>query len=248
MRGKICIKGLFSQFLNTAVCIGLVLLEQPEAPKTAGVHKAQFLVIVQTKNQMGMLFHRVADGRLQQGAGHAQVDNDAVAAGKAKDQELSTALDMVKGLACELPAKGVCFWMGHHLGAVHEDLTDAAAFEARLFALAAEAVEREAVDSASYLTREVMVDLSVLDISREKEDWTDKELERLARQAAFEAELEEFALDIMGEYLTGTVGGEIEDAAWSRENEEEETAEDTLGNGDSQEAAILPGGKEAQIS
>ena len=35
----------------------------------------------------------------------------------------------------------------------------------------------------------------------------------------------------MGEYLTGTVGGEIEDAAWSRENEEEETAEDTLGNG-----------------
>ena len=113
---------------------------------------------------------------------------------------------------------------------------------------AAEAVEREAVDSASYLTREVMVDLSVLDISREKEDWTDKELERLARQAAFEAELEEFALDIMGEYLTGTVGGEIEDAAWSRENEEEETAEDTLGNGDSQEAAILPGGKEAQIS
>ena len=73
-------------------------------------------------------------------------------------------------------------------------------------------------------------------------------LERLARQAAFEAELEEFALDIMGEYLTGTVGGEIEDAAWSRENEEEETAEDTLGNGDSQEAAILPGGKEAQIS
>ena len=35
--------------------------------------------------------------------------------------------------------------------------TDAAAFEARLFALAAEAVEREAVDSASYLTREVMV-------------------------------------------------------------------------------------------
>ena len=103
-------------------------------------------------------------------------------------------------------------------------------------------------DSASYLTREVMVDLSVLDISREKEDWTDKELERLARQAAFEAELEEFALDIMGEYLTGTVGGEIEDAAWSRENEEEETAEDTLGNGDSQEAAILPGGKEAQIS
>lgn len=126
--------------------------------------------------------------------------------------------------------------------------TDAAAFEARLFALAAEAVEREAVDSASYLTREVMVDLSVLDISREKEDWTDKELEKLARQAAFEAELEEFALDIMGEYLTGTVGGEIEDAAWSRENEEEETAEDTLGNGDSQETAILPGGKEAQIS
>lgn len=126
--------------------------------------------------------------------------------------------------------------------------TDAAAFEARLFALAAEAVEREAVDSASYLTREVTVDLSVLDISREKEDWTDKELEKLARQAAFEAELEEFALDIMGEYLTGTVGGEIEDAAWSRENEEEETAEDTLGNGDSQEAAILPGGKEAQIS
>ena len=104
------------------------------------------------------------------------------------------------------------------------------------------------MDSASYLTREVMVDLSVLDISREKEDWTDKELERLARQAAFEAELEEFALDIMGEYLTGTVGGEIEDAAWSRENEEEETAEDTLGNGDSQETAILPGGKEAQIS
>ena len=111
-----------------------------------------------------------------------------------------------------------------------------------------EAVEREAVDSASYLTREVTVDLSVLDISREKEDWTDKELERLAQKAAFEAELEEFALDIMGEYLTGTVGGEIEDAAWSRENEEEETAEDTLGNGDSQETAILPGGKEAQIS
>lgn len=88
---------------------------------------------------------------------------------------------------------------------------DAAAFEKRLFARTAEALKADnRKASVPYVTRELVVDLSAVDISRGKDEWKEKELEALLRQAAFEEELEEFAMDIMSDYLSQTIDWEEE--------------------------------------
>lgn len=103
-----------------------------------------------------------------------------------------------------------------------EEGGDEAAFEKKLFALTAEAVKADAAETAdfqaSYIVREIVVDLLALDDSKCAADWTKKELEAAAKQKAFEAEMEEFALDIMGNFLSGISNWE---AVLSDEEKEE---------------------------
>ncbi len=113
---------------------------------------------------------------------------------------------------------------------------DAMEYEKRLLALTAEDLKGEkkaskkdsgkggadgpegAEDSSvPYVTRKLTVDLSAVDGSRGKDEWKDKELEELLRQAAFDSELEEFALKLMGDYLSRSTDWEAEKAVWTEE-------------------------------
>ena len=69
-------------------------------------------------------------------------------------------------------------------------------FEETLYALVLDA----AADAPAGAPQEIAVDLTVLDDGKAPEDWTAAELDAAARDAAFDAEVEEFCLAL----LTGT--------------------------------------------
>ncbi len=74
---------------------------------------------------------------------------------------------------------------------------DEADFERRLFSLAEEKLQDGEVQ---WTTREVSVNLSLKDAA--KKTWKDEELEELAAGEAFEQEMREFALEIMGDVIS----------------------------------------------
>ena len=81
-----------------------------------------------------------------------------------------------------------------------QEAGDEAEFEEKLFALAE---ERTRSGDVEWTTREVTVNLSMLD--GEKEEWSEEELAEAARREAFEQEMEEFALELMEEVLSQSV-------------------------------------------
>lgn len=68
-------------------------------------------------------------------------------------------------------------------------------FEEKLYALVLDA----AADAPDSATREIAVDLTALDDGKAPEDWTETELDAAARDAAFDAEVEEFCLALLTE-------------------------------------------------
>ena len=74
---------------------------------------------------------------------------------------------------------------------------------ALLTPLCALAEERTRSGDVEWTTREVTVNLSMLD--GEKEEWSEEELAEAARREAFEQEMEEFALELMEEVLSQSV-------------------------------------------
>lgn len=81
-------------------------------------------------------------------------------------------------------------------------------FEEKLYKLVLEATKEAPADA----TREVAVDLTALDPEKVQRDWTLKELTEAVRQAAFDAEVEEFCLDLLRdsfptEYFTESEAG-----------------------------------------
>ena len=84
--------------------------------------------------------------------------------------------------------------------AAEAETFDLAEFEEKLFALAE---ERTRSGDVEWTTREVTVNLSMLD--GEKEEWSEEELAEAARREAFEQEMEEFALELMEEVLSQSV-------------------------------------------
>lgn len=72
-------------------------------------------------------------------------------------------------------------------------------FEVRLFQMAEETVSGGDVQ---WEEREITVSLSLADEARKAEDWSQEELEELARQEAFQKELGEFALSLMGDWMS----------------------------------------------
>ena len=90
-------------------------------------------------------------------------------------------------------------------------------YEKLLFALTAEDLTGEEKASDSYVTRELTINLSVVDVHRGKDEWKEQELKELLRQAAFDSELEEFALNLVGDYLSGSTDWEAEKAIRSED-------------------------------
>lgn len=105
----------------------------------------------------------------------------------------------------EIPEYSAIF--AEYLEEVSETAKDENDFEKKLFALTEkkvkEAMKEETTDEFGWVSHEVMVELSLLD--DEKEEWSEEELESLARRAAFEKELENFALDIVQAYMADKV-------------------------------------------
>lgn len=92
-----------------------------------------------------------------------------------------------------------------------KEAKDEADFEKRLFALTE---ERTREGDVQWTTREVSVNLSLAD--EEKKAWKDEELEELARREAFEQEMREFALELVG----GVIGQSTDWEALGQAGEE----------------------------
>ncbi|MGN0478226.1 MAG: hypothetical protein ACI4GO_02215 [Hominenteromicrobium sp.] len=95
-----------------------------------------------------------------------------------------------------------------------ETAKDEEDFEQKLYKLVLEA----AAEAPADCTREISVNLSVLNEKKAQKDWTEKELIAAAQQAAFDAEVEEFCLELLS--------GSYFDAAASIETAESEAGEE----------------------
>lgn len=83
-------------------------------------------------------------------------------------------------------------------------------FEKQLYALVTEA----AADAPADCTREVTIDLTALNDKKAQKDWRYEELAAAAQQAAFDAEVEEFCLQLLTEaYPADFVPAETESGA-----------------------------------
>lgn len=88
-----------------------------------------------------------------------------------------------------------------------EGTEDEAAFEKRLFELAFERASGDGAETGTErepVSYTVTVKLAQINAEKPAESWTQEELTRLAAEAAFEAELEEFSVNLWGSYLIQT--------------------------------------------
>lgn len=131
---------------------------------------------------------------------------------------------------CSFPDFSVYFEKNNEEAAGAEN---AAEYEKQLFALTekdlkdgkktqAAGKENTGNGQVPYVTRELTVNLSVIDVSRGKDGWKEKELEELLKQAAFDSELEEFAFELVGDYLSLTTDWEAEKTVWEEDGTDNE--------------------------
>lgn len=119
-------------------------------------------------------------------------------------------------------------YFAENTDAAEADAADAYEFEEQLFAKTEEMLAEEAGSSAEaggssaeavdfaertgiyYITQEITVNLADKDGTKEKDDWTEEELTVLAKQEAFDGELEEIAMEIMGNFLSAATDWDAE--------------------------------------
>ncbi len=97
------------------------------------------------------------------------------------------------------------------------EVKDEKEFEKKLFRMTADAVKAEPPAESQLVTRQIVVELSMIDGSKGKDDWSQADLEELARREAFEEEMREFAMELVGSYLGYTTDwdgyGTVKEAA-----------------------------------